>query len=331
MRKLLSDHSQRLMQCSQMLYWLARCKRDHWHQLHLTISHEAARTCHEKLISRPRFPWPADPLQHVHKYATPLHAMASATVQSRPPDGQDDDDSGLDDAVWDALQDSDEVCRTLCITPPTMWVALTRHGQYAGASVCSDVLHTHACCFHLQEQDSPQSKRSRHSLDNGGHEDRTPSGIASLPSELLLRVLSFLSAEDLTASVAPSCRAFKAAADDATAWRPLFAIRWGGTQGTSSSNMDSLSWKVGLTKCQLPSTLACPWCHALPRLVTNLGRCTDICRPATWSGIAWSLRRSGAASGRPCSSITCRWSRVAERVVKQNAVLCVAMRMVFML
>jgi hypothetical protein len=127
--------------------------------------------------------------------------MASAIVQSQRTDGQEDEDSGLDDAVWDALQDSDE------------------------------------------EPDSPQSKRSRHSLD-GGHDQKTPAGIASLPSELLLRVLSFLSAEDLTASVAPSCRAFRAAADDATSWRPLFAVRWGGTQGTNSSNMDNLSWKT---------------------------------------------------------------------------------------
>jgi hypothetical protein len=35
--------------------------------------------------------------------------MTSADVQSRLADGQDDGNSGLDDAVWDALQDSDEV------------------------------------------------------------------------------------------------------------------------------------------------------------------------------------------------------------------------------
>ena len=34
-REALSDHSQRLMQCSQMLPWLDGCKRGHWHQLHL--------------------------------------------------------------------------------------------------------------------------------------------------------------------------------------------------------------------------------------------------------------------------------------------------------
>jgi hypothetical protein len=81
-------------------------------------------------------------------------------------------------------------------------------------------------------------------LDAGGHAARPLADITHLPSELLLRVLSFLSAEDLTAGVAPSCRAFRAAADDATCWRRLFSVRWGGAQGSGGSNMDALSWKV---------------------------------------------------------------------------------------
>lgn len=93
----------------------------------------------------------------------------------------------------------------------------------------------------LQEPDSPHSKRLRRSLDDGCG----PASITQLPSELLLRVLSFLSAEDLTATVAPTCRAFKAAADDAASWRRLFAVRWGGAQGsTSSTDGSSLPWKV---------------------------------------------------------------------------------------
>lgn len=142
-----------------------------------------------------------------------------------------------------------------------------------------------ACCFHLQEQDSPQSKRLRHSLDGSGHDVRTPAGIASLPSELLLRVLSFLSAEDLTASVAPSCRAFRAAADDATSWRPLFAVRWGGTQGTSSSNMDNLSWKVGMKlKLRLPCTLVCHWRRALIHLRNDVVVSTKCAGPLHGAG-----------------------------------------------
>jgi hypothetical protein len=92
-----------------MLCWLEGFKREQLHRLHLIISHVPVRTCREKLVLLARFPWPAASVQHVHKYATPLHAMASAVVQSRTTDGQDDDNSGLDDAVWDALQDSDEV------------------------------------------------------------------------------------------------------------------------------------------------------------------------------------------------------------------------------
>jgi len=59
---------------------------------------------------------------------------------------------------------------------------------------------------------------------------------------VLRRVLSFLSAEDLTASAASVCRAFCAAADDAGLWRRLFAARWGGRQNSTEGS--NLSWKV---------------------------------------------------------------------------------------
>jgi hypothetical protein len=83
-------------------------------------------------------------VQHVHKYATPLHAMASAVVQSRTADGQDDDNVGLDDAVWDALQDSDEVRCTLRIHSPAMWVAIIMYGSTRMHIACFELLHWHA-------------------------------------------------------------------------------------------------------------------------------------------------------------------------------------------
>lgn len=158
-------------------------------------------------------------------------------------EAQDHDDSGLDDAVWDALQgSSDEVCRGVM---PVSWrpgaVVRGCHLLLPNGTQLSHKLHQPI----LQEPERPHSKRSRHSLDDGGHGGAAapaPASVIELPSELLLRVLSFLSAEDLTASAASTCRAFRAAADDAASWRRLFTMRWGGAQGSSST--EGLSWKV---------------------------------------------------------------------------------------
>jgi hypothetical protein len=71
-----------------------------------------------------RFQHPAEHCCLSISTSTPSLAMASANLQTRLTDGQEDGSSGLDDAVWDALQDSDEVCHSRRICAPAMWVAV---------------------------------------------------------------------------------------------------------------------------------------------------------------------------------------------------------------
>ena len=58
----------------------------------------------------------------------------------------------------------------------------------------------------------------------GAARGASPGPLASIPAELLSRVLSFLSAEDLTA-VAPTCKLFQHATAAGTLWRRLHIAR----------------------------------------------------------------------------------------------------------
>lgn len=64
---------------------------------------------------------------------------------------------------------------------------------------------------------------------------------SEIPGELLSRILFNLSAADLTASAAPVCRSFKAAASDALLWKNIYFLRWG-----DEAQLDDKapSWKV---------------------------------------------------------------------------------------
>jgi len=77
------------------------------------------------------------------------------------------------------------------------------------------------------------------------------------PSELMFRVLSFLSAEDLTA-VAPVCRHFRSAATSNMLWRRLFVARYSVQMVTPCIIMEPI--KKGKLKCAQLYTLHCSLC-----------------------------------------------------------------------
>ncbi|KAK9803959.1 hypothetical protein WJX72_008184 [[Myrmecia] bisecta] len=64
-------------------------------------------------------------------------------------------------------------------------------------------------------------------------EPTSPGAFEAVPDEVLLRVLSFLPADDLT-SCAQSCRYFQRTAADDILWRRLFYARWGRLPGKRS-------------------------------------------------------------------------------------------------
>lgn len=71
--------------------------------------------------------------------------------------------------------------------------------------------------------------------------DECGSHLSGLPDELLGRVVSFLSAEDLTGSAALVSRSLRAAADASLQWKCLFSARW----GFKSADLERpASWKV---------------------------------------------------------------------------------------
>lgn len=63
---------------------------------------------------------------------------------------------------------------------------------------------------------------------------------AWLPRELLLRVLAFVSADDLLAA-ARTCRALRDVAGEEVLWRRLYCARW----GKPRAQQGEASWKVG--------------------------------------------------------------------------------------
>lgn len=130
----------------------------------------------------------------------------------------------------------------------------------------------------LAEEDvyQPSAKRHRGSQDTGpatpalvdqqaaltdGSAPAHPLGpLALLPPELLFRVLSFLSAEDLTAA-APTCRLIQHATGSGVLWRRLFIARCYRPQGHACAltcmqhqgkNHESTSWLL-LTTGGAPS------------------------------------------------------------------------------
>lgn len=79
---------------------------------------------------------------------------------------------------------------------------------------------------HPAERATPASEGQQAAAADGRASASTSGVLGALPAELLFRVLSFLSAEDLTAA-APTCRLFQHATGSGTLWRRLFLARWG--------------------------------------------------------------------------------------------------------
>jgi hypothetical protein len=68
--------------------------------------------------------------------------------------------------------------------------------------------------------------------------------ISSLPREVQMRVLCFLSADALTL-LSQTCRCFNALCAEPVLWRRLFCFRW----GKKNRQQNQLSWKVSPAVC----------------------------------------------------------------------------------
>jgi hypothetical protein len=72
------------------------------------------------------------------------------------------------------------------------------------------------------------------------HPQQQQLDLGSLPREVQMRVLCFLSADALTL-LSQSCRYFSVLCAEPVLWRRLFCYRW----GKKNKQQNQLSWKVG--------------------------------------------------------------------------------------
>jgi hypothetical protein len=83
--------------------------------------------------------------------------------------------------------------------------------------------------------------------------------LQALPLQLLVRLLSFLSAQDLAAA-ARSSTLLRSLSDEPTLWRRLFCARWGKPRGPQQ--LPPKTWKVRQGGCNSLTCLTCRTCRA---------------------------------------------------------------------
>jgi hypothetical protein len=93
---------------------------------------------------------------------------------------------------------------------------------------------------HSSPPSAPGSKRQRRVQTPAAEPSaQAPPSLQNLPREVQMRMLYFLSAEDLT-SIAQTCQCFRVLAEEPVLWRRLYCARW----GTKHAPRGNSSWKV---------------------------------------------------------------------------------------
>ena len=114
------------------------------------------------------------------------------------------------------------------------------HGRYS--PVASPIHHSaeSSPADGARSTSLPDSKRQRTMPGSAAELDhQAPPSLQNLPREVQMRMLYFLSAEDLTA-IAQTCQCFRGLAEEPVLWRRLYCARWGSKQVPRGTN----SWKV---------------------------------------------------------------------------------------
>ena len=145
------------------------------------------------------------------------------------------------------------------------------------------------------------------------------------PSELVFRVLSFLSAEDLTAA-APVCRHFRSAVCSNMLWRRLFVARYDGahlpTRPLCTVKELRLLHMLCSSKCSEPTQCPAEATAALSRF-GNLREETEAAkeweRPLTWKVVHTLTSLHCQLSTNCTAQGLWRQSRVFQRVWPRSA------------
>jgi hypothetical protein len=172
--------------------------------------------------------------------------------------------------------------------------ASASHPAGAAASAAPAAVSTSGRCLEQQQQQAVPAAAGAGGAAVAAAAARSP--LQCLPREVLLRVVSFLSADDLTQS-ARACTLFARLTAEPALWRRLFAARWG------KGRLPRLprSWKVG-------GQLRCRCVEARAR-APGRGRCLPCasCGSACSVGVGGWERHGHAARRQqpPCTGEAC--------------------------
>ena len=157
--------------------------------------------------------------------------------------GDVDDSSSADSEAWAAF---DAEVQAELAAQAAADAACSLSPQARAHQTCRDRSHTWLTRFAAaQGAATPATRAAPRSLDAAvvvvARPSQSGSALASLPPELLRRVLRWLSSEDLSCAGA-TCVALRRAASEAEPWRRLYRLRWPAAPGEP----DPPNWRAAL-------------------------------------------------------------------------------------